>query len=135
MTAAEILQRQDQIVTTLANAIREPWKFVVVNIEIDVIDGDQTENCIVLSYTKKLWRLIQRSEELPHELYDQFAALRDHMAESNDSSWGSCTLVFEKSGRYRFEFSYEPPSRLNGIHDEDSMMAKFDPAAFLNRDT
>jgi hypothetical protein len=133
MTTDTLAQMQDQIIATLAGAIDKPWSFVALNIEIDVVDGEQTENCLLVSFHKKFWRLVRKSQELPYELYDLFVALRDHMAKANDSSWSSCTLVFDASGRYRFEFSYATPLRLNGVHDDVSMMKGLDPVAFLNR--
>lgn len=133
MNAVEILKRQDQIVTAIAQAIREPWLYAVVNIEIDVVEGDRTENSIALSYTKKRWRLISRDEELPYEHYDWFVSLREQMSEVNDSPWRSCTLVFDKQGHYQFDFSFDPPPRLNGIYDDTTMFTTFDPKTFLKR--
>ena len=35
-----------------------------------------------------------------------------------DSPWGTCTVVIDRCGHYQFEFSYEPPPRLNGVYDD-----------------
>lgn len=131
MNATEILNQQHQIVRAVAQAVCEPWLYAVVNIEIDVIEGDQTENLIAISYAKRLWRLIPRSEEIPYQLYDLFVSLRERMAEVNEQTWGSCTMVFDRRGRYQFDFSYDPPPRLNGIYDDTTMLTFFNPRSFL----
>ena len=107
MTAIEILKCQDDIVTTLASAIRNPWRLVAVNIEIDVIDGDHAENYVALSYRRKFWRFVWRSEELPREVSDLFMVRRSMMEREDASPWGSCTLAFDKTGQYRFEYFYD----------------------------
>jgi len=131
MTASEILHCQNEIVTTLANAIQRRWRFVAVNIEIDVIEGEQTENCITLSYTRHLWKLLRHSEKLPYQCYDQFSRLRILMTAEQARPWSSSTLVLDTDGNYRFAFQYGTPSRLNGIHDDGSMLVDFNPKAFL----
>jgi hypothetical protein len=34
-------------------------------------------------------------------------------------------MVVDRPGRFRFSFSYDPPKRINGIFDDDSM-GRFD---------
>ena len=133
MNAIETIQQQDQIVKAIAQAIREPWSYVVVNTEIDVVDGEQTENSIALSYSKRFWRLNSRGEELPHEHFSWFVALREKMADPIGSRWGSCTVVFDRHGHYQFDFSYDPPPRLNGVYNDTTMLKHFDPKSFLKR--
>lgn len=133
MNAIETIQQQDHIVTAIAQAIREPWSYVAVSVEIDVVDGQQTENSIALSYTKRLWRLNSRSEKLPHEHFNWFVALREKMADANGAQWSSCTVVFDRHGHYQFDFSYDSPLRLNGVYNDTTMLKNFDPKAFLKR--
>ena len=132
MTPSEILELQNELVATLANAVRKPWRFIAVNIEIDEIDGQKTENCLMLRWAKRFRKLVRRDEELPSVCYGQFRLLRDRMIPHSDRPWQSCTLVVSSEGRYRFEFSYDPAKRLNGIHDDQAMLSGFDPADFLN---
>ena len=133
MKTIEILEHQAQIVKAVAKAIREPWLYAVVDIEIDVIDGDRTENSIALSYAKRLWRLISQDIGLPYEHYDWFVSLREQMAEASEQRWSTCRLVFDKRGHYEFDFSYDLPPRLNGIHDDVTMLTTFDPRSVLKR--
>lgn len=37
--------------------------------------------------------------------------------------WGTCDLVVDQPGK--FSFSYDPPKRINGMFDDDSM-GRFD---------
>jgi hypothetical protein len=133
MTTLDYCRQQDEIVQVLAGAVRQPCQFVAVDVEIDVINGEQTEDCVMISYAKRFWRLVPRSERLPYELFDQFGKLRDLMAQANGDCWKSCRFVFDHSGRYRFEFKYDQPLRLNGSFDANAMLANFDPVQFLNQ--
>jgi hypothetical protein len=43
------------------------------------------------------------------------------MRRTGGTRWGTCDLVVDQPGEFRFSFSYDPPKRINGIFDDDSM--------------
>ena len=106
----------------------EPWERIVVNLETET-----TEEGRVLNY---LFFYISRSADgdfretsvrvLPDGVRDDFLALNDALFESSGDRWGICDLIMDCStGRYDFQFKYEPPKRLNCVFDESSM-GRFD---------
>jgi len=50
-----------------------------------------------------------------------FGVLREEMRRTEKYCWGICDLVVDRPGRFRFNFCYDPPKRINGIFDEESM--------------
>ena len=77
MDAASTAQCQDQIVSTVAQSVTQPWDRILVNIEIVAVDGEQTENCLMLSFAQRDSDWVRTSEQLPFPCYDLFVALRD----------------------------------------------------------
>jgi hypothetical protein len=126
MDASALTHCQDTIVATLARSIAHEWDHALVNIEIDVVDGEQTENCLMVSFQRRGAEWVRSSEQLPFECYDQFVQLRQLLA-PEDGPWTICTLEFNSSGKYRFSFSQDSPPRLSGIHDDQSMFRSYLP--------
>lgn len=127
MTTQSLIDLQNRIVVTTANAIKGEWDAAVIDIEIDHVDGEQTENCLALSFRLQQGDWKRSSFQLPFECYDLFVTLRDA---SSGQRWTSCTLEFDSNGKYKFRYSYEPPRRLNGIHDDEAMLKNYLPGSF-----
>ena len=127
MDAKREFDLQAKIVTSIAKSLTKDWTTAVVNIEIDVVDGDQTENCLAISFAEDRGGWSRNSFSLPFECYDYFVELRDSMHNTNADLWKVCTLEMNLGGKYRFSFSYDPPRRLNGIHDDEAMFKSYLP--------
>lgn len=117
-----LIDLQNAIVLSIANAIKVAWVAAVVNIEIDEMDGEQTENCLALAFTEHEGTWERHSFCLPSECYALFVALQ----EASDQ-WKSCTLEFDSTGKYKFSYSHQPPKRLNGVLDDESMLKGYLP--------
>lgn len=124
MDATGLIDLQNRIVTTIARSIPEAWDTAVISIEIDLVDGEQTENYLGLFYKKSGDSFSQASWPLPSECVDQFVCLRDN---SSSPPWTGCLLEFDSSGGYRFSYSYDPPKRINGIYDDEAMLKDYTP--------
>ncbi len=122
MDPKALMDLQSKIVVAVADGIKSEWQFAVVNIEIDLVDGEQTENCLCLSLSKAKDEWSRRSFDLPFQCYDMFLMLRDKTDE-----WKTCMLEFDLTGKYRFSFSSSSPKRLNGIHNEESLLSNYIP--------
>lgn len=126
MNAQSQIELQNRIVVTTARAISGDWDAAAVNIEIDEIEGEQTENCLALSFARQQDTWKRNSFQLPYECYDLFVKLRDL---SDREKWKTCTLEFDHNGKYKFSFSYDAPRRLNGIHDDEAMLKGYTPVS------
>ena len=124
MGSVSAVDLQDQIAQGLVDAMPEPWERIVVNLEME-----KTAEGRVLDYQ---YFYIAPSTDgdfksesdirLPEEVRKQFIALNDAIFESAGDRWGICDLIIDNStGKYDFEYKYEPPKRLNDIFDDSSM--------------
>ncbi len=118
---------QDAIAASITRGVHVEWNRIVVNIEIDTIDGEQTENCLALSFKSSSNTWTRTSFRLPFECYDQFVGLRNSMDGTSNSPWKSCTFEVDPGGKYKFAFSYDSPRRLNGLHDDIAMLKNYQP--------
>jgi hypothetical protein len=125
------IQLQYAIVVEAANCIAAPWDIAVVNIEIDTIEGERVEDCLALIFRAKAAWLPWR-RKLARDSFQVSMKCLDHFVELWESSqatkpWKTCTLEFQPSGQYKFSYSYEPPSRLNGDFGSDAMLEGYVP--------
>ena len=117
---------QKKIVSALAHSIDGAWERIMVNYEMQEEDGGLTEDrrgfYIVLDGAggyRKVGLVFDSAVK------DLFRALRETMQSSEGQGWGTCDLVIDQPGRFRFNFSYDPPKRINGVFDDESM-GRFD---------
>lgn len=120
-----MIDLQNRIVVTTARAINGNWDAAVVNIEIDDVDGEPMENCLAISFVRQQSTLERSSFLIPFECYDLFVTLRDS---SEGEKWKACTVEFDRTGKYKFHYSHEPPRRLNGIHDDEALLKAYIPS-------
>jgi len=125
--ANKLLEMQNTIVILLAKTITESWDLAVINIEIDVVDGQRNEDCLALLYSLHIDGWKRKGFDFPYDGYDLFVNLRDLMKKPEAEDWTISTLEISSSGKYRFSFSYAPPPRLNGIFDDNAMLNTFVP--------
>lgn len=119
--SADILDLQSAIVVSVAQSINDNWKQIVLNYEIDYPKGELVENYI--GFYIKVGENNQLSMiqiYFSDEMLGLLQKLRAKGLELNNEPWCTCDIVIESNGEYQFDFSFEPPKRINGILDEES---------------
>lgn len=120
------MELQKKIVVALARSVSEPWERIVVNYEMQEEDGGLTEDRRGFSIaTDGAGGYRKATLTFDATAKDLFRALQQEMQRSEGKGWGTCDLVVDQPGRFRFNFSYDPPKRINGVFDEESM-GRFD---------
>jgi hypothetical protein len=122
----DAIDLQEAIVTTLIHDIPDAWERIVVNYEMQEEDGGLVEDRLG-------FYISHDANQEPAEnnlvfspgLKDLFRRLNVEIKRTEGARWGTCDLVVDQPGRFRFNFSYDPPKRINGIFDDDSM-SRFD---------
>ena len=120
------MELQKNIVVALASTIDAPWKRIVVNYEIQEEDGSLIEDrrgFTIIPDGAGDFRKGQLAFDT--EVKGLFRELRAEIQRSEGQGWGTCDLIVDQPGRFRFNFSYDPPKRINGVFDEQSM-GRFD---------
>lgn len=90
------------------------WVYLAVNHEVLIEDGrrSSTQACVLAH------RPGAELEDLSFRLSPQtkraILDLRDAMAKSGKQPWTILDLTVERDGRFSFDFSYDPPPRING---------------------
>jgi hypothetical protein len=117
---------QKKIVVALARGIDAPWERIVVNYEMQAEDGGLTEDRRGFYVAPDgVGGFHKGSLTFDTTVKTLFRDLRDEMQRSEGQGWGTCDLVIDQPGKFRFNFSYEPPKRINGVFDDESM-GRFD---------
>ena len=120
------MELQKNIVVALASTIDAPWERIVVNYEIQEEDAGLTEDrrgFTIIPDGAGDFRKGQLSFDTT--VKNLFRELRAEIQRSEGQGWGTCDLIVDQPGRFRFNFSYDPPKRINGVFDEQSM-GRFD---------
>ncbi|MAT70969.1 MAG: hypothetical protein CMJ58_15765 [Planctomycetaceae bacterium] len=126
MDASEVLQLQDEIVAAVANAIEDAWDAAVVNLEIGATDGEVAIDCLALYFTWNRGEWKRKSLDFPYECCGLFTKLRDSGA---GPKWSVCMLEIDSSGKYKFDYAYDAPRRLNGVFDDEALLKGYRPQA------
>jgi len=114
------LRQQDQAVEKIVACVPGQWLRIAVNYEY-METGDQCVDSMVALYLIRQGQDIEAVDlRLPREVLGELVILRDLLPNPQNQKWSTCDLVVEDTGKYKFNFSYEPPKRLNGILDEES---------------
>jgi hypothetical protein len=121
---------QKKIVGALARSIDGAWERIVVNYEMQEEDGGLTEDRRGFYITPDAAGGYRKAGlTFDAAVKDLFHALRETMQRSEGQGqhkgWGICDLVVDQPGRFRFNFSYDSPKRINGVFDDESM-GRFD---------
>lgn len=117
---------QKKIVVALARGVDDAWERIVVNYEMQEEDGGVTEDrrgFYIASDGSGGFR--KASLIFDATVKTLFRDLREEMRRTEGQGWGTCDLVVDQPGKFRFNFSYAPPKRINGVFDDDSM-GRFD---------
>ncbi|WP_158932223.1 immunity protein YezG family protein [Acidisphaera sp. S103] len=122
----QALELQKSLARAVSDAMQESWERIVVNYEMLTTDeGREVDYCAF--YISAAGGDFQETSlrTLPDAVDDLFIQLNDLMAKTENERWGTCDLVIDRSGQYKFNFDYAAPRRVNGIFDEQSQ-GRFD---------
>jgi Protein of unknown function, DUF600 len=112
---------QKTIVVAIAGALDAHWERIVVNYEIQDKDGGLTEDRRGFYIVSDGSGDVRKRPLKFHAIVkDLFRKLRAEIQQSEGQAWGTCDLVIDQPGRFRFDFSYDPPKRINGVLDDQS---------------
>jgi hypothetical protein len=121
-----IMNLQKAIVWALARTIPDAWERIVVNYEMQEEDGGLVGDRLGLYISKAPAGNLRQSDlGFSPELKEMFRELNNETQRTEGERWGTCDLVVDQPGRFLFNFSYDPPKRINGVFDDDSM-GRFD---------
>lgn len=90
------------------------WVYLAVNHEVLVGDGRRSSTQASVLARKQGAPLEDLDFRLSMSSKSHLLALRDAMAATDGRTWTVLDLTVERSGRYDFAFSYDPPPRLGG---------------------
>jgi hypothetical protein len=113
---------QKAIVTTLIRDITGGWERIVVNYEMQEEDGGLVEDRLGFYISQDAKQALTMNDlAFGPGLKELFRRLNEEMQRTEGARWGTCDLVVDQPGKFRFGFSYDPPKRINGVFDDDSM--------------
>jgi Protein of unknown function, DUF600 len=117
-----VMNLQKAIVTALARGIPDAWERIVVNYEMQEEDDGLTEDRLGFYIAKDPTGELRESDLVfSPEVKAMFREMNDEIKRTAGDRWGTCDLVVDKSGEFRFKFSYDRPKRINGVFDDDSL--------------
>jgi len=120
------IELQKQIVIVIAGGIADAWERIVVNYEMADEDGGLTEDRTGFYIAAdSSGELRDKDISFTDPVKEMFRALREEMRKTSGDAWSTCDLVIDPPGKFHYNFSYDPPKRINGVFDEESM-GRFD---------
>ncbi|MHA6690902.1 hypothetical protein [Devosia sp. A449] len=91
------------------------WRRIVVNFEAQWSAEDLVTSVLSFAVAGGVGVELEKvSVQLSQATEDLFARLAAQMQAQNGVFWTVCDLVVDSSGRFTFDFSYDPPYRLSG---------------------
>ena len=112
---------QARVAQAVTDRIEDDWERIFVNYEMKLTDEGRVVDYVIF-YIRALEggefeKISVRGGS--DAIDDAFIALADTMARDGER-WGSCDFLVDADGRYKFNFSYEPPKRIEGVLDHSS---------------
>jgi hypothetical protein len=104
------IELQEKIVHEVVGLVESPWEKIMVNMEIDNIDGER-----IISPEADFWMDgIANELRLDIDTRNCFKELREVMAKNDVErrAWKICDLEILSNGIFNFKFSYDEPPRL-----------------------
>ncbi len=90
------------------------WVYLAVNHEVLIEDGRRSSTQAIVLARKPGAELEDLSFRLSQQAKKAILDLREAMAMNGQQPWTIMDLTIERSGRFNFDFSYDPPPRING---------------------
>lgn len=122
MDAAGVTDLYARIFAAIDDAVDEDWERIAVNYEMEY-DGDAlTEDRIGAAILRDAdGTLRQVQVPFTEEAKALFRRLSDAVLARDGQRPGAVDLLMDASGKYRFNFDFNPPRRINGQMDERAM--------------
>jgi hypothetical protein len=90
------------------------WMYLAINHEVLVEDGRRSSTQAKVLAQRPGGELEDLGFRLSPQTKGAILELRDAMAAKGQKTWTIMDLTVERSGRFNFDFSYNPPPRING---------------------
>lgn len=127
METTRIIELQSKAVTCFARSITGAWDYLVVDFEVDFVDGQRRQSTVAIAFVKKGDSWVRNSFISSFACREVLFELGEAMASDGKPSWKRCTFEAASNGQYRFSFSYDPPRRLSGVSNEETRMETYVP--------
>ena len=121
--APDLIDLQEAVVRSVAGDVTElqdgdwedrDWVYLAVNHEVLVEEGRRSSTQAQVLAHKPGAALEDLGFRLSRTSKQHLLALREAMVAANDRTWTVVDLTVARNGEYDFNFSYDPPPRLNG---------------------
>lgn len=121
MEGAGFLEAQQAVVqAVVADAPRADWRRLLADIEIrEGKDGYHFDTVGIAVVRGSDGTLDAPSFSIGRAAREAMVKLYLERKAGGEKSFGGFELQVEPDGRYRFDFSYDPPKRLNGVWDKE----------------
>lgn len=90
------------------------WVYLAVNHEVLIEDGRRSSTQAKVLAQRPGAELKDLGFRLSPQTKSAILDLRDAMAANGQQPWTIMDLTVERGGRFNFDFSYNPPPRING---------------------
>lgn len=121
MGVAEQEQQLGVVARRLAQVAPTGWARLLGNWEAAVVDGEVTLNWVTTAVVNGGDRWLYGQVGYDEELYDAVQRLNELSAEGGGTRWTTFDLRLDPDGTIEVGFGYDPPKRMQGIHDEESL--------------
>lgn len=129
-TSIRITELQDEIVQMIAAKASGNWLEIVVNYEIDGEQG--VSDSVAFFICDNDGEIVAQDIDFEFEEDDLFTELRV-LYGAVQQVWSTLDFRLFSDGEFEFDFSYDPPKRINGIYDEESHLRFANYAANYRR--
>lgn len=121
MTTDSFLEEQQTVVrAVLADVSDADWVRIAADVEIIENSEAYHFDIVALAVVRcSDGTLEDPSISIGHTARKAIAALYRARKKAGSENFGSFELRIDRDGNYRFDFSYDPPKRLNGIWDAE----------------
>lgn len=115
------LTAQQEVARVLMSEADPRWERIVVNLEVEPMDGQLAFNSVGLAVVKTPEGYRDVEVPLGERAKQAVSDMRQAMADGGEPQpWTAVEVVIDRPAAYRFDFAYDPPPRINGRYDERS---------------
>lgn len=114
-------QAQQAVIRAVAHDVPyESWERILLDVEIaEQADGYDLDTLGIVIRRNERNELEDPQFRLSEDSKKAIVALYDQRKQDAGEVLGGFELTIDYPGKYRFQFSYDPPKRLNGVWDAE----------------
>jgi len=118
----DVIESQQSLVRTLISMVEATWEHIVCNVEIKPLDDEEIYvDCLALVICSRDGALSTEPVRLNSAMKSDFGAIRRAMmTDDGNRNWTGFELRIDRPDRFAFDFTYDPPKRVEGLHDHQS---------------